>query len=152
MKAQKLGTKVDYVGIEAYPVSMAEVQQLDYITALNAPENEAVFQKMHECLWSERVQLSSQFFLTKQKMNIQDILFKNRFDLIYFDAFGPRVQPELWTEDIFLKMYNCLKKSGWLTTYSAKGDVRRAMQAVGFQVERAEGPPGKREMLVAQKS
>lgn len=73
------------------------------------------------------------------------------YDLIYYDAFGAQVQPELWTEAIFLKMYRALKKEGILTTYAAKGSVRRAMQAVGFTVERLPGPPGKREMLRARK-
>ena len=77
--------------------------------------------------------------------------FDNQFDIIYFDAFGARVQPELWTEIIFGRMYNALKKDGILVTYSAKGSVRRAMQAVGFIVERLPGPPGKREMLRAIK-
>ena len=76
---------------------------------------------------------------------------KNNFHLIYFDAFGARVQPELWTEQIFKKMYIALKKGGVLVTYSAKGSVRRAMQTVGFVVERLPGPPGKREMLRARK-
>jgi tRNA U34 5-methylaminomethyl-2-thiouridine-forming methyltransferase MnmC len=76
---------------------------------------------------------------------------KNKYDLIYFDAFGARVQPELWTELIFKKMYDSLKLNGVLVTYSAKGSVRRAMQSVGFKVERLEGPPGKREMLRAIK-
>ncbi len=73
------------------------------------------------------------------------------FDLIYFDAFGARVQPELWTESIFYKMYNALKKDGILVTYAAKGSVRRAMQSVGFKVEKLPGPLGKREMLRATK-
>jgi len=82
-------------------------------------------------------------------MDIED---ENTFDLIYFDAFGARVQPELWTEVIFKRMFKALKNKGVLVTYAAKGSVRRAMQAVGFTVERLEGPPGKREMLRASKS
>lgn len=152
LEAQKSGVTINYTGVEAYPVTLSEVRQLNYLQTLDASENQAFFEKIHTCPWSETVNISPKFTLTKLKMNIQDILFKNDFDLIYFDAFGPRVQPELWTQDIFLKMYNALKNNGWLTTYSAKGDVRRAMQAVGFQVERTEGPPGKREMLVGQKS
>jgi len=73
------------------------------------------------------------------------------YDLVYFDAFGPRVQPSLWTEDLFLKMYKALKPGGVLTTYCAQGAARRAMQSVGFEVERLPGPPGKREMLRASK-
>jgi tRNA U34 5-methylaminomethyl-2-thiouridine-forming methyltransferase MnmC len=89
--------------------------------------------------------------LTKQQKLFKDISEINVFDLIYFDAFGARVQPELWTESIFNIMFNALKLYGVLVTYSAKGSVRRAMQAVGFNVERLPGPPGKREMLRATK-
>jgi tRNA U34 5-methylaminomethyl-2-thiouridine-forming methyltransferase MnmC len=89
--------------------------------------------------------------LTKRQQLFEDIDDENRFDLIYFDAFGARVQPELWNELIFKKMYDSLRINGVLVTYSAKGSVRRAMQSVGFKVERLEGPPGKREMLRAIK-
>ena len=84
-------------------------------------------------------------------MLFEDYKAKDAFDLIYFDAFGARVQPELWTEHIFKKMYDALKKNGVLVTYAAKGSVRRAMQAVGLEVERLPGPPGKREMLRGMK-
>ena len=88
----------------------------------------------------------------KQKKDFKEIDEENLFNLIYFDAFGARVQPELWTVEIFLKMYHALKRNGVLVTYAAKGSVRRAMQAVGFTVERLPGPPGKREMLRAIKN
>jgi peptidyl-prolyl cis-trans isomerase SurA len=86
-----------------------------------------------------------------RKKSFQDITEENTYDLIYFDAFGARVQPDLWTADIFGKMYRALRVGGVLVTYAAKGSVRRAMQEVGFQVERLPGPPGKREMLRAAK-
>jgi tRNA U34 5-methylaminomethyl-2-thiouridine-forming methyltransferase MnmC len=89
--------------------------------------------------------------LTKRKQFFEDIDDKNAFNLIYFDAFGARVQPQLWTVEIFRKMFDSLKENGILVTYSAKGSVRRAMQEVGFTVERLPGPPGKREMLRAIK-
>jgi tRNA U34 5-methylaminomethyl-2-thiouridine-forming methyltransferase MnmC len=95
--------------------------------------------------------ITANFSLDKQQMRFEDIAIKNQFDLIYFDAFGARVQPELWTEAIFERMYHALKSQGYLVTYAAKGSVRRAMQAVGFEVERLPGPPGKREMLRARK-
>ncbi|NKI32991.1 tRNA (5-methylaminomethyl-2-thiouridine)(34)-methyltransferase MnmD [Croceivirga thetidis] len=151
IESQKSGKTIDYTGIEAFPVTLREVQQLNYTEALNSHEKMPVFQEMHACEWSKTVKISADFCLTKYKMKIEDVLFNSKFDLIYFDAFGPRVQPELWTEEIFSKMYVSLKPKGWLTTYSAKGAVRRALQSVGFLVERTEGPPGKREMLVAQK-
>jgi tRNA U34 5-methylaminomethyl-2-thiouridine-forming methyltransferase MnmC len=89
--------------------------------------------------------------LTKVQQYFSKLEYVSLFDLVYFDAFGPRVQPDLWTPDMFKRMFNALKPRGVLVTYSAKGSVRRAMQSVGFFVERLEGPPGKREMLRATK-
>ena len=106
---------------------------------------------MHKSAWEGKIGLTPYFSFNKQKKDFQEISDRNLYDLIYFDAFGARVQPELWTEIIFDKMYNALTENGILVTYSAKGSVRRAMQAVGFVVERLPGPPGKREMLRALK-
>ena len=103
------------------------------------------------CSWEEKHQITSDFSLLKRKQFFHEIDDNNTFDLIYFDAFGARVQPELWTEEIFKKMFLALKSKGVLVTYAAKGSVRRAMQSVGFKVERLPGPPGKREMLRAVK-
>ena len=89
--------------------------------------------------------------MLKRKQFFHEINDQQMYDLIYFDAFGARVQPEVWTEEIFTKMFNALKLEGILVTYSAKGSVRRAMLSAGFSVERLEGPPGKREMLRATK-
>ncbi len=87
----------------------------------------------------------------KEQCDFKEIKAEKKYDLVYFDAFGARVQPELWTEDIFSIMFKALKSGGILVTYAAKGSVRRAMQKVGFEVERLPGPPGKREMLRATK-
>ena len=102
---------------------------------------------MFQCTWDKSHLLDTKFTLTKRKQFFADIKDIDTYNLIYFDAFGARVQPELWTETIFKTMYNSLQKNGILVTYSAKGSVRRAMQAVGFTVERLPGPVGKREML-----
>ena len=106
---------------------------------------------MHESNWGEKFQLTPNFSLLKNKTDFKNINHQNLFNLIYFDAFGFRVQPELWSVSLFKKMYIALKKGGFLVTYAAKGSVRRAMQEVGFTVERLQGPPGKREMLRAKK-
>ncbi len=151
LEAPKFNLKVDYVGVEAYPVATEEIEQLNYITSLNADEFRGVFNEMHQQDWGIINTFSPKFNLTKRKQFINEINDNNTFDLIYFDAFGARVQPELWTETIFKKMYIALKNGGVLVTYSAKGCVRRAMQSVGFSVERLPGPPGKREMLRATK-
>ncbi|WP_418646538.1 tRNA (5-methylaminomethyl-2-thiouridine)(34)-methyltransferase MnmD [Tenacibaculum insulae] len=143
--------KVNYVGVEAYPVCNDEVVKLNYVAALKAEHQQVVFNNMHALSWEEKHQISSNFWLTKRQQFFKDIDDKQAFDLIYFDAFGAEHQPELWTEDIFKQMFTALQENGILVTYSAKGSVRRAMQAVGFVVERLPGPPGKREMLRAIK-
>ena len=151
LEGPKLKLNVDYVGIEAYPVASEEIEKLNYVSELNADNDFEIFKKMHQQKWDDKTKISPEFCLTKRKQFFNEINDKNTFDLIYFDAFGARVQPELWTEDIFKIMYSSLKIGGVLVTYSAKGSVRRAMQAVGFKVERLPGPPGKREMLRATK-
>jgi tRNA U34 5-methylaminomethyl-2-thiouridine-forming methyltransferase MnmC len=151
LEAEKLNTSINYVGVEAYPVGLNEVQELNYPQQLLAEARSKTFNKIHEVSWEDKHTITTNFSLTKQQKLFKDISEINVFDLIYFDAFGARVQPELWTESIFNIMFNALKLHGVLVTYSAKGSVRRAMQAVGFNVERLPGPPGKREMLRATK-
>lgn len=146
LEAEKLNLNINYVGVEAYPVSSVEIAALNYADLISK-EKEIIFNILHEVSWEEKHSLSNYFSLTKRKQFFEDIKDIEQYNLIYFDAFGARVQPELWTEAIFKTMYNTLKPNGILVTYSAKGSVRRAMQSVGFTVERLEGPPGKREML-----
>jgi tRNA U34 5-methylaminomethyl-2-thiouridine-forming methyltransferase MnmC len=143
--------EINYVGVEAYPVTSEEVEKMNFISVLNAEKDKASFEKIHEVSWEEKHQISNKFSLTKRKQFFEDIEDKDAFNLIYFDAFGARVQPQLWTVEIFRNMFDSLKENGILVTYSAKGSVRRAMQEVGFAVERLPGPPGKREMLRAIK-
>lgn len=151
LEADKLKTKIHYVGVEAFPVGIEEMNQLNYVEQLHAENQDHLFKLMHESLWEVEKNMTSLFTLTKQKKDFSEIKDVNIYDIIYFDAFGSRVQPELWTETIFQKMYDALKLNGVLVTYAAKGSVRRAMQTVGFEVERLQGPPGKREMLRATK-
>ncbi|WP_353779473.1 tRNA (5-methylaminomethyl-2-thiouridine)(34)-methyltransferase MnmD [Winogradskyella sp. 3972H.M.0a.05] len=150
IEAEKINLKLNYVGVEAYLVSMEEIQQLNYIELISEKHSD-VYTKMHNSEWEKESIISEFFTLKKEEKFFKDITAQSEFDIIYFDAFGARVQPELWTEDIFKIMYETLRPEGVLVTYSAKGSVRRAMQSVGFQVERLPGPPGKREMLRAQK-
>lgn len=144
--------KINYVGVEAYPVALEEIQQLNYASELKANKHQELFEKIHACSWEEKHKINELFSLEKRKQFFRDIDDVNAFDLIYFDAFGARVQPELWTEEVFAIMYEAMMNKGVLVTYSAKGSVRRAMLAVGFSVERLPGPPGKREMLRAVKN
>ncbi|NER18565.1 tRNA (5-methylaminomethyl-2-thiouridine)(34)-methyltransferase MnmD [Spongiivirga citrea] len=151
LESQKSSLNISYVGVEKYPVAWEEARLLNYIEQLNEAYLGSQFEKMHACTWEEETIITPNFKLLKRQKDFIDIDNENQFDLVYFDAFGARVQPELWTEEIFEIMYKGMKKSGILVTYAAKGSVRRAMQAVGFEVERLPGPPGKREMLRATK-
>ena len=151
LEAKKMQQTIDYVGVEAYPISADEVLNMNYVAELDAMKESAIFNKMHESDWGEKIVLNDDFVLTKRKQFFEEIDDVNKFDLIYFDAFGYRVQPELWSTAIFDKMYKSLKMNGVLVTYAARGIVKRNMIEVGFKVEKLEGPPGKREMFRARK-
>jgi tRNA U34 5-methylaminomethyl-2-thiouridine-forming methyltransferase MnmC len=152
LESIKRNLKVNYVGVEKYPLSAEEVSLLNYVSKLKANEFKDIFAKIHQVNWNEKQSINEHFSFTKRLQDFKEINDIEAFNLIYFDAFGARVQPELWTEEIFTKMYQSLKPNGVLVTYSAKGSVRRAMQAVGFKVEKIPGPIGKREMLRAYKN
>ena len=151
LEAERLKINIDYVGIEAFPVSLKEVLQLEYPLQLSVETKADDFKRLHQISWDKKHDVSVYMKLTKCQLDFLDISDLNKYHLIYFDAFGARVQPELWTESVFEIMHRALKKEGVLVTYSAKGSVRRALLKVGFTVERLPGPPGKREMLRAIK-
>ncbi|GJH40637.1 hypothetical protein RCZ04_11870 [Capnocytophaga sp. HP1101] len=148
---EALGLNIRYETVEAYPLSWEEASQMNFSQLLNDATLTPIFELMHRCIWDEPVSLSPSFTFKKRLQRFETISDVNAFDLIYFDAFGAQVQPELWQEAIFQQMYTALKTGGYLVTYAAKGSVRRAMQASGFTVERLPGPPMKREMLRAHK-
>ncbi len=150
-EAQKTQTSIAYTGVEAYPISPEEVKVMDYVSLLEDKDAQVIYDTLHDTNWESEEEITVSFQLTKREQRFEDIVDQDAFDLVYFDAFGARVQPELWGETIFKKMYTALRENGVLVTYAAKGSVRRAMQAVGFEVERLPGPPGKREMLRATK-
>lgn len=152
LEAEKHQLPINYTGVEAFPVAKNEVSALNYPKLLSVEKHEVVFQKMHETPWNRIEIISENFNLTKQQKRFEEIEDSAKYDLVYFDAFGARVQPELWTEEIFEIMFNAMRKNAVLVTYAAKGSVRRALQKTGFTVERLPGPPGKREMLRALKN
>lgn len=153
--------KINYSGIEKYPVSEEESSILNYPKSLkefnteldfSANELNQFYNELMKAEWEKEIKITDRFNLTKIQADFIEFDYPgNEFDLVYFDAFGARVQPELWTEILFEKLYKSMNPGGVLTTYSAKGSVRRALIIVGFQVEKKPGPPGKREMLVARK-
>jgi tRNA U34 5-methylaminomethyl-2-thiouridine-forming methyltransferase MnmC len=152
LESSKLNQSINYVGVEAYPVNATEVLAMNYVDELNAKSQKEVFEKMHESKWNEKIELTAEFELIKRKQFFDEIDDIEQFDLIYFDAFGYRVQPELWSTAIFQKMYTALRPGGKLVTYAARGVVKRSMIEVGFTVEKLPGPPGKREMFRASKA
>ncbi|MEC4048638.1 tRNA (5-methylaminomethyl-2-thiouridine)(34)-methyltransferase MnmD [Flavobacterium sp. SUN046] len=143
--------EINYTGIEAYPISASEVAQMNYVQELEAQESSNIFDLIHNCPWEVPFSITPHFSLIKRQQLFQDISEVNSYDLIYFDAFGFRVQPELWSEEIFQLMYNSLKNEGVLVTYACRSSIKKAMLAVGFEVEKLPGAPGKREMLRAFK-
>lgn len=137
---------VSYVGIEAYPISEPQLNQLNYPTLLHAVDQKDIFLQMHLSSWDQPQKFSEYFTFKKQRMLFEEIAFKNIFDVIYFDAFAPNAQPHLWEIPLLQKMYEALKPEGIFVTYCAKGAVKRNLKALGFKVEALPGPPGKREM------
>lgn len=152
LEAKKRNLTISYTGLEGYPLETDFIFELNHLQQLKASDEIEMYKIIQNSKWEALTPVSSNFTLTKIEMMFEKYHDHEVVDLIYFDAFGARVQPELWTEIIFKKMYDALKNNGIIVTYSAKGSVRRAMQAVGFAVERLPGPPGKREMLRGTKA
>lgn len=149
LEVDNSNTKIEYTGVEAYPVLEAEIKQLNYT---KTEREKLIFNAIHNSKWESFKTCTNSFKLNKQKKTFDSINDIDVFDVIYFDAFGPRVQPELWTQPIFNAMYKALNTKGVLVTYCAQGHARRAMITAGFKVTKEEGPPGKRHMLRAIKS
>lgn len=146
LEAQKQDLDIFYTAIEAYPISIETAQQLNFARLLDAEQEQQQLLKMHEAKSEEIIRLSPNFLFQKKIdffQNIQDI---EQFDIIYFDAFAPSAQPELWESPLLSKMYFALKEEGVLTTYCAQGVFKRCLKSLGFKVEGLPGPIGKREM------
>ena len=150
LESQNNNQTVDYVGVEAYPITQEEALTMNYANQIDASKTE-VFQKIHQIDWEIPIQVNTTFQLTKRKQLFQDIVDIEVFDLIYFDAFGYDVQPELWSDKIFEKMFIALKSGGVLVTYACRSVIKNSMISAGFKIEKLPGAPGKREMLRASK-
>ena len=134
--------------IERYPLEKEIWSQLDYA---QTEAEQKMYTRLHEAEWETDYTISTHFSLHKKKISLLEYDAPSMFNIIYWDAFGPEVQPDLWTLEVFEKLYKFLIPSGILVTYSAKGQVRRNMIQAGFEVSKLPGPPGKREMLRAVK-
>lgn len=138
-----------YHALEKFPVERDLAAAINYPQFLGGEEVFKWYAALHASAWGEEVEIQNQFFLTKLEIDLRSFTSKTLYDLVYFDAFAPDKQPELWTDLLFQNIFGMMATGGVLTTYSAKGSVRRSMQNAGFVVERIPGPPGKRQMLRA---
>ncbi|NQX82369.1 MAG: tRNA (5-methylaminomethyl-2-thiouridine)(34)-methyltransferase MnmD [Flavobacteriaceae bacterium] len=150
-EASKLKRKIYYTTLEYYPVEQVHIDGLNYAELVEGENNDALFSEIHSSPWEKMTELTEYFSLEKRKAKFEELADLDTYDVLYYDAFGSRVQPELWEEDILKTMYNSLKVGGVFVTYCCKGSVRRYLKAMGFEVEKLVGPPGKREMLRAIK-
>ena len=152
MKLPEIEYPVHYHAIEAFPLSEDITAKLNYPDILKNLNVKEVFTQLHKTPWNNTTQFCDQFSITKSNLKLEDILLEtDHFHLVYFDAFAPDIQPEMWKQEVFNKIVKSMKRKGILVTYSAKGSVRRCMQSAGLKVERIPGPPGKREMLRGRK-
>lgn len=144
----ELNLQVNYTGIEGYPLNKSEWELLNYAEAYEEKYH-SIFEKIHDVDWEISNKIAQNFSLTKHAMMFENIDFNNQFDLVYFDAFGYQYQPELWSENIFIKIKKAMKPNGVLVTYACKGEVNRTLKKLGFKIEKLDGPPGKRHMTRA---
>lgn len=152
LAAQQRGIKVEYTALEQYPLPLEITSQLNYPQLVGNPtETLEIFKKMHQIGWDQPSPVTDLFTLEKKWEPIQGYQEKEKFDIIYFDAFAPQAQPELWSEEVFQHMFQSIAPDGILVTYCAQGAFKRRLKATGFWVEALHGPPGKREMTRAGK-
>jgi len=144
LEAEKQKISIRYIALEKFPLSQDITNRLNY-----SQENQSLFQRIHQIAWEKTVAVTPYFSLQKLAIDFVEFDFPDGYDLVYYDAFAPDKQPEAWPQALFDKLYSSMNPAGILTTYCAKGSVRRMMQQAGFSVERIPGAFGKREMLRA---
>ena len=147
--AKKNQIKITYHSVEKYPLGLEDISNFNFGNILKAKSID--YKKLHLIEWEKPIKISDEFQLNKIQADFKNFESQNKYDIIFFDAFGPRVQPELWDKPLLQKCFDLLAPNGVWVTYSCKGSVRRYLQDIGFQVEKIAGPPGKREMLRAIK-
>lgn len=151
-ESESSGTKINYIGVDPFMLSEKIASELNYDEFINKKEAKEIFYKIHSSANNYPFYISDNFIINKLSEKIQDISFKPQsFGLVYFDAFSPEVQPEMWTKDIFYNIYNAMITNSILVTYCVKGKVKTILKEVGFDIEKIPGPKGKREILRAVK-
>lgn len=151
LESQQNKIKVEYTAVEPFPISQEIFDQLNYEELLQLDKNDSTYHNIFYSEWNCWVNLNSDFRLQKLNSTIQQSQLLKDYDLIYFDAFAPNTQPKMWSSEVFQQLYDVMNKNGLLVTYCAKGEVKRTLKKVGFEIESLSGPPGKREMTRATK-
>ena len=146
LKAEERNRKVFYTTIEKYPLPQAVTDVLNYET-----NNCGLFKQIHNAPWNCYCEITQYFTIRKIEADAAKTIPEGKYDIIYFDAFAPNKQPEMWTKEIFKKISSFTSKSGMFVTYSAKGEVKRSLKSCGFNVELLPGPKGKRHIIRAVK-
>lgn len=149
--SEKAKRKVYYTSVEKYPLNPVVTASLNYSGILKGG-SKTIFDKIHGCAWNSFEQIIDCFFLNKIEGDLVSLKIEGTYDLVYFDAFGPDKQPEMWSDEIFAKIGEAVCSDGILVTYSVKGSVQRRLKNTGFIVTLLPGPPGKRQILRAVKS
>lgn len=145
--AKENNIKINYISLEAFPVATNEILNLNYPEQVNDAKAAEIFQKIHAIPWDEKNEISPGFHLQKMHQKFDQLSLSNKANIVFYDAFGPRVQPDLWDINVLKLFRNALLNRGVFVTYCAKGSVRRTLESLNFNVQRMPGPPGKREML-----
>ena len=150
--SEKNNIQIEYTSIEAFPIDWEVASHLNYPVRLGGNESQAHFQQFHLEDWNNKIEITACFSLQKVKTAIQDFDFPaDQFDVVFFDAFAPAKQPEMWTLTVLEKIVSAMKSKGVFVTYCAKGQLKRDLRSLGMLVETLPGPPGKREMVRAIK-
>ena len=152
IEADKREIKIEYETIELYPVPIETIKELNYTRQPGYEFCYVPYHTLHLCAWNESHEVTPNFRFKKiNKSLLSYSPSVNSYSLIYFDAFAPTHQAEMWTKEIFRKLFDSLLPNGILVTYCSKSSVQYAMREAGFTIEKLQGPPGKREMLRARK-
>ena len=143
--------QIAYHTVEKMRLEDAIIEQINYPKLLSSSISENWFKKIHQAEWNREYEIEPWFKIKKIEADITDYQFETDYDIVYYDAFSPEKQPELWNAKIFKQIFCSMSNNSILTTYCSKGTVRRALLEVGFKVERVAGPYGKRHIIVAHK-
>jgi len=151
-EAKERNKKIYYETLELYPLTQQEAEQLNYSAILPYANTKEILTALHSNLWNKKQHISENFTIQKRLITATEANYTpDTFNLVYFDAFSPEAQPELWSKEVFESIYNSMKKGSILLTYCTKGIVKKTLKELGFQIEKLPGPIGKREILRAGK-